>query len=270
MGSSTLTPVLPRYIDQPVQTGFSYDSLVNGTLDQVGGSLTVGPSAFPNNKIPKQTATLLVGTFPSNNLNATANGTTNAARALWHFSQTFLQEFPDYKPNDNRISIWTESYGGRYGPAFTAFFQEQNQKIANRTIADPSESFVIHLDTLGIINGCVDLMIQEPTYPTFAFNNTYGLQTINQTAYDQAIDAWTRPDGCKDKITKCRQMASQLDLSNQGANSEVNTVCKEANDFCTENLEEPYVASSGKNFYDIAAPEKGMLLANLTAPRIEF
>jgi carboxypeptidase C (cathepsin A) len=216
----------------------------------------VGP--FSNNKVPKQNTTLLVGTFPSNDMNTTANGTTNAARALWHFSQTFFQEFPGYMPNDNRISIWTESYGGRYGPAFTAYFQEQNQKIANRTLTDPSESFILHLDTLGIINGCIDLLNQEETYITYAYNNTYGLETVNQTIYEQGIEAFNKPGGCKDKIIECREMAAKFDPTNQGVNAEVNAACRDANDFCGDALEEPYLRYSGRNFYDIAAISQGV------------
>src|ERR1700712_734899 len=146
---SSLTP--GRYIDQPVQTGFSYDSLVNGTLDILNQDLQT--MDFTQEKIPKQNNTFLVGTFPSNNIGATANGTANGARALWHFAQTFFQEFPDYKPNDNRISVWTESYGGRYGPASIAYFQQQNEKILNGSITDEKNRHVMHLDTLGIING---------------------------------------------------------------------------------------------------------------------
>lgn len=76
-----------------------------------------------------------------------------AFRALWHFAQAWFQEFPDYKPNDNSINIFTESYGGRYGPAISAFFEEQNMRIANKSINNVGDTYVIHLGTLGIING---------------------------------------------------------------------------------------------------------------------
>lgn len=243
------------YIDQPVQTGFSYDSLLNGTLDLLSQQVDVVD--FMQEKMPKQNNTLLVGTFPSDNIDATANGTANGARALWHFAQTFFQEFPDYKPNDNRVSIWTESYGGRYGPAYTAFFQQQNQRIANGSLATKGETAQIHLDTLGIINGCVDLLTQQLSYAQMAFNNTYNLQTINQTIYNQALTAWTQTDGCRDKIVNCRRLATLSDPKNQGNNETVNEACREANNFCSENIEIPYQIYSGKNFYDIAAPEKG-------------
>lgn len=245
------------YIDQPVQTGFSYDTLVNGTLNLLSQDVEI--MDFKQEKMPKQNTTLLLGTFPSNNIDATANSTTNGARTLWHFAQAFFQEFPDYKPNDNRVSIWTESYGGKYGPAYTAFFQQQNQRIANGSLTTKGETALIHLDTLGIINGCVDTLTQQLSYAQMAFNNTYNLQTIPKTAYEQSLKAWSQPNGCKDKIVNCRRLATLSDPKNQGNNETVNEACRLANDFCSENIEIPYQKYSGRNFYDITAPEKGIL-----------
>ncbi|KAE9974920.1 hypothetical protein EG327_008624 [Venturia inaequalis] len=242
------------YIDQPVQTGFSYDTLVNGTLNLLSQDVEI--MDFKQEKMPKQNTTLLLGTFPSNNIDATANSTTNGARTLWHFAQAFFQEFPDYKPNDNRVSIWTESYGGKYGPAYTAFFQQQNQRIANGSLTTKGETALIHLDTLGIINGCVDTLTQQLSYAQMAFNNTYNLQTIPKTAYEQSLKAWSQPNGCKDKIVNCRRLATLSDPKNQGNNETVNEACRLANDFCSENIEIPYQKYSGRNFYDITAPEK--------------
>lgn len=57
----------------------------------------------------------------------------NAAKALWSFTQILLQEFPEYKPNDNGMSLWAESYGPRYRLAFAAVSEEQNKKIRDGT-----------------------------------------------------------------------------------------------------------------------------------------
>jgi carboxypeptidase D len=94
------------YIDQPVQVGFSYDYATNGTLDAASGNVTMEDFS---NGVPEQNNTFYVGTFASQAQSQTANDTFNAARSLWHFAQTWFTEFPDYKPNDDRISIWTES-----------------------------------------------------------------------------------------------------------------------------------------------------------------
>lgn len=55
-----------------------------------------------------------------------------------------------------------QSYGGRYRPTFVRFSQEQNMKIRNGSISEKGTKF-IHLDTLGIINGYIESLIQEPS-----------------------------------------------------------------------------------------------------------
>lgn len=78
------------YIDQPNQVGFSYDELKNGTWNSETDVITL--RNFSDSNVPSQNNTFFVGTFPSQNPQATANDTTNAARALWHFAQTWFQE----------------------------------------------------------------------------------------------------------------------------------------------------------------------------------
>ena len=238
------------FIDQPNQVGLGYDVLRNGTQDLTDRSGDVLISDF-GSEVPEQNTTFLVGTFPSQLEWASANGTENAARSLWHFAQVWFQTFPNYKPNDNRISLWTESYGGHYGPAFVNFFQEQNEKIANGTWTDAGETYEMHLDTLGIINGCIDSMVQETSYPEMAYNNTYGIQAINQSTYEQALDAWSAPGGLKELIQTCRRLAAEGDPTNQGGNATVNAACSDAN-IATNDLEGPYF-DSGRGYYDIAA-----------------
>lgn len=94
------------YIDQPVQVGFSYDTLVNITHDILTGATRRMPADEP---VPEQNSTFLVGTYPSLNPNNTARGSRNAAMAIWEFAQVWFQEFPEYHPNDARISISTQS-----------------------------------------------------------------------------------------------------------------------------------------------------------------
>lgn len=237
------------YIDQPNQVGFSYDTPTNGTFDQLKAAWNISEWT---DGVPVQNDTFYVGTTTSQNQSLSANTTENAARSLWHFAQTWFSEFPAYKPHDDRVSIWTESYGGRYGPAFAAFFQEQNEKIKNGTLDTASEAHYIHLDTLGIINGCIDLLIQEPSYPMMAYNNTYGVEAINKTLYDQAMYAWSRPGGCKDLIVQCRALAAEGDPQMYGNNETVNKACHDASDLCSNNVEGVYPIFSKRGYYDIA------------------
>jgi carboxypeptidase C (cathepsin A) len=213
-----------------VQTGFSYDSLTNATINILENNQMAPISQ--TQRIPSQNDTFLVGTVSSNNANNTAKGTASAARAMWHFAQAFFQEFPVYTPKDNRVSIWTESYGGKYGPAFTSFFQQQNERIRNGSIAEYNNRFIINLDTLGIINGCIDDYVQALSYAEMAYNNTYGVQAINETEYQKSITAWESPVGCKARIVNCRTVAQLYDSSNLGVNATVNSVCRNAARFC--------------------------------------
>ncbi|KAJ5087807.1 hypothetical protein N7456_011423, partial [Penicillium angulare] len=236
------------YIDQPNQVGFSYDTPTNGTFDQIKSAWNVSEWTHG---VPIQNNTFYVGTTTSQNGSLSANNTENAARSLWHFAQTWFSEFPEYKPHDDRVSIWTESYGGRYGPSFAAFFQEQNERIQNGTIGSPDEAHYIHLDTLGIVNGCIDLLIQEPTYPMMAYNNTYGVEAINKTLYDQAMHDWSRPGGCKDLIIECRVLAAEGDPQMHGNNETVNKACNQASQFCNEKVEGVYPTYAQRGYYDI-------------------
>jgi carboxypeptidase C (cathepsin A) len=237
------------YLDQPNQVGLSYDVLTNISVNLVSGDITILNETDP---VPEQNATFLTGTYPSQDGNATTGSSAVSALAIWSFLQTFLQEFPYYMPNDNRISLATESYGGRYGPAFMAFFEEQNQRIENGTWNDDDgENMILHLDTLLIINGCIDRQVQWPSYPHMAYNNTYGIQAVNESVYNYMMDAYYGPGGCRDQVARCRELASRFDVNNTGTNETVNEVCADAENFCSSEVRGPYLQYSGRNYYDI-------------------
>ena len=113
---------------------------------------------------------------------------------------------------------------------------------------------MIHLDTLGIINGCINLLTESASYPEMAYNNTYGIQTINETLYKQSVDNFYRPEtGCQALILKCHNLANELDPESYGNNDEVNQACEDATTYCQNLVEGQYINSSGRNYYDIAA-----------------
>jgi hypothetical protein len=68
------------YVDQPVYAGFSYDTLVSGTYDLETNTVT--PTDFSQG-IPQTNETFYVGTFASQNPNATVNNTVTAAETFW-------------------------------------------------------------------------------------------------------------------------------------------------------------------------------------------
>ena len=240
------------YIDQPNQVGWSYDQLTNFTRNVLTGQITYLNEDSP---IPEQNNTFFVGTGSSGDSLQTARGSRNAAYALWHFAQTWFTEFPDYHPNDSRISLATQSYGGRYGPAIVSFFEEQNKRIENGTLkedSDGDEWNILHLDSLLIVNGCIDRATQWPSYPEMAYNNTYGIQAVSQSTYQSMRDAVPE---CLRRIDACQAVENVFDPKHNGINASVNAVCENAESFCSGNVRDPYLETSGRAYYDVAILE---------------
>ena len=79
------------YIDQPVTTGFSYVSLVNGVMDLLSPAHDLvsveDPGQFVQTNVTTVGATVSV---PDPAL--TVNTTAQAARTMWHFAQVWFQE----------------------------------------------------------------------------------------------------------------------------------------------------------------------------------
>ncbi|KAA8646929.1 uncharacterized protein ATNIH1004_005604 [Aspergillus tanneri] len=233
------------YIDQPVQTGFSYDIPTNGTLDLKTGDI----GHYLRNEGNTNDPTLIPGTFSSQKVEHTVSTTANAARDFWYFLQIWTQEFDVYtrKIKNDRIAIWTESYGGRYGPSFSAFIQKHN-----KIVTEESWWKKINLDTLGIVNGCIDLLTQETSRPEYGYDrNRYGYHGMSLADYQKALVSWSQMDGCLDKILKCQHLADTLDPDMNGDNKEVNDACKVASDFCQNEVEGPYIFQNKWAFYDI-------------------
>ena len=115
---------------------------------------------YPNGNPPPENATFKYGLLPSTNFNHTANTTAVAAVTAWHFAQAWFSAFPEYKTSDSRVSIWGNSYAGFWVPATAAYTVVQNAKIASGKI----DGVVINVDTIGLLNGCIDLLYQAEAY----------------------------------------------------------------------------------------------------------
>ncbi|KAI5919445.1 carboxypeptidase C [Camillea tinctor] len=237
------------YIDQPTQVGFSYDVPTNCTVrvtQDEGSIYETTPANFSDVPVPETNLTSYVGTFGSQQVPRTANTTRSAAHALWHFAQTWFGEFPHYRPENDRVSVWAESYGGHYGPGVARFFQEQNEKIANGSIGGDAK--YLHLDTLGIVNGLIDLVVQYESFISFPFNNTYGIQIFNASHHSALLSNWTRPGGCRSKLQSCQSSLSPLSLSS----------CDAISDACASQAWDAYqslpFSRGGRAWFDIAHP----------------
>lgn len=75
------------YIDQPVQTGYSYDVATPGVIDGLTGDIYPGDTwTGPLN------VTAVEGVFASQDLNRTVATTAVAAEAIWEFLQLWMTE----------------------------------------------------------------------------------------------------------------------------------------------------------------------------------
>jgi hypothetical protein len=96
--STTLNPwswnneVNMLYLDQPVQTGFSYDILANGTIEEVASPFVVTPVDASDVHTLDLNSTYLLGTFSSQNPNNTVDTSVDAAEVVWHFMQAWTQQ----------------------------------------------------------------------------------------------------------------------------------------------------------------------------------
>jgi carboxypeptidase C (cathepsin A) len=193
-----------------------------------------GGNNIPNTGEDTPAYAFMNGTFSSGDPLSTSNTTDISARAAWHFLQSFLSAFPQYnpgvQPNSSNISttginLFAESYGGTYGPTFANYFEEQNAKRENGTIPKNS-TLEIKLASLGIVNGLIDSLIQDYYYATFAYNNTFGIQTISQTDELNLIEQYNNE--CSKETIACRAMANGTDPEGEGDSPQVNMACQTA------------------------------------------
>lgn len=220
------------FISQPLGVGFSYSEQSPGALNPFTGERE-GPDYGVDGRYPV--------------INATKLDTTHlSAVATWHVLQGFLSALPQLSPDvgnaTKQFNLWTESYGGHYGPTFFKYFYEQNQLISNGSI--PGTPLIF--DTLGIGNGLIDSKIQAQYYPEFANHNTYGIKAVNDTVYNYMKFAYFMTGGCRDLLDACKQVNRTTDVGQ--------LTCSQAVDQCQFNVEDPYYAYGGRGVYDIRHP----------------
>ncbi|KAI1642073.1 putative carboxypeptidase S1 [Daldinia loculata] len=131
--------------------------------------------------------------------NATVNSTKAAAPLVWNLLQAFYDSFPEYENRD--FGIFTESYGGHYGPEFASYILDQNAAISRGDL----HAEEIRLVALGVSNGWFDATIQEKANIEYLYNNSYR-QLINETFYKELL---TRYDTkCKPAFDRCADVGT--------------------------------------------------------------
>ncbi|KAL8650926.1 MAG: hypothetical protein Q9210_003532 [Variospora velana] len=157
------------------------------------------------------------------------NSTVTAAPNVWKLLQAFYAHFPEYLNRD--FGLFTESYGGHYGPEFADYFEQQNSAIALGTVIGHD----INLVALGVNNGWFDSRLQEKAYIDFSSDNPYKV-FIDGSEHTSYLKAYT---------TKC------LPALQACASSDSDSVCRHADRVCYRNIQNPLIWETNFNPYDI-------------------
>ncbi|KAK4171779.1 putative carboxypeptidase [Triangularia setosa] len=237
------------YIDQPVGAGFSYSKIVNGVVNLMDSLSEDGSFFTPGTLEELQDGTNLTVapvTIQSLDPRDGVNTTQQAARVMWWFSQVWFQEFPGYDTSNKDISLWTVSYGGFYGPAFLAHFHRQSATLPD---AKQPNSIPLQLSTLGIQNGCMDVLTIGLSYLDFSVNNTYDVRAYPEEVYTAAKTNLT--EFCQPLLLSCRQAISDGDRLGYGNNQTVNEACAIAAGVCFGFVQGAFTSYSQLNPFDI-------------------
>ncbi|PFH50862.1 hypothetical protein AMATHDRAFT_75331 [Amanita thiersii Skay4041] len=146
-----------------------------------------------------------------------------AAADVWTFMQIFLNDTRFTSLQGRKLAIWTESYGGHYGPTFAAYFLSQNAAIDAGSVS----GLKLNLQVLGIGNGLTDPLVQYPEYITYAGNNPYH-PLVSSNVISSAQNAFTCSGCCRDLIQSCY-------------NTNSSSACSNAQNFCNKHILVPLV-----------------------------
>ncbi|KAI8717750.1 hypothetical protein NCS52_00851900 [Fusarium sp. LHS14.1] len=128
------------------------------------------------------------------------NSTITAAPYIWKFMQVFLDRFPKYQSRE--FGLFSQSYGGHYGPEFADYFLKQNDAIDAGTV----KGHKLDMVALGINNGWIDPKMQFKSYATYAHRNKYK-QILNDELIGRFLDAYD--DYCLPAYRNCTKAEGQ-------------------------------------------------------------
>ncbi|KAG0147667.1 hypothetical protein CROQUDRAFT_61494 [Cronartium quercuum f. sp. fusiforme G11] len=127
------------------------------------------------------------------------------------------------------FGLWTESYGGHYGPNMVDFFLRMNARVHE------TGNFIIPVKTLGIGNGLISPLAQYPQLITYAKKNPYR-QLISDQMIQNLTKYYNSPGGCKALIIECQRTLNPRR-------------CSAAQDLCNNDILLPAVGKA--DFYDV-------------------
>ena len=159
--------------------------------------------------------------------------TVTAAPFVWTLLQAFYAQFPQYE--NRNFGLFTESYGGHYGPEFASYFQSQNAAIAKGTVTGQK----IDLVALGINNGWYDPILQYKAYVDYSYNNTYK-PLISASQHTTYLNTYNSK--CLPALKSCTALSGQ------------NSACESAETTCYNDIEGPLSETADFDVYDIRAP----------------
>ncbi|KAF9644836.1 serine carboxypeptidase [Thelephora ganbajun] len=139
---------------------------------------------------------------------ATTSSSLEAAQGVWNFLQTFFSDANFSKYKDRNFALWTESYGGHYGPTMASYFLDQNAAIAAGTLS----GIPINLKALGIGNGLTDPITQYPGYISYAKTNPYH-PLVSDSTISSVSNSYFSSGGCRDQILQCASSGTNSDCS---------------------------------------------------------
>ncbi|KAK1977907.1 serine carboxypeptidase [Colletotrichum cereale] len=164
--------------------------------------------------------------FSYNSRNASnTTSTVKAAPQVWALMQSFYSQFPEYKNRD--FGLFTESYGGHYGPEFASYFQDQNKAIDGGSVKGEK----IKLVALGINNAT-----QYRDYLDYALNNRYN-KLIDQRKHDELLKAYKKD--CEPNLHKCTEIEGH------------DEACVAVETACYNAVEAPIEAAKTFDVYDV-------------------
>ncbi|RMJ24387.1 Carboxypeptidase S1 [Aspergillus sp. HF37] len=164
--------------------------------------------------------------------NSEVDSTDAAAPYVWKLLQAFYAQFPKYESRD--FAVFTESYGGHYGPEFAHHIAQQNAAIKSGSIKGDH----IDLVALGVNNGWFDAGIQEKAYIDYSYNNTYR-QIITKEEKSEYMEAYRQ--SCLPAIQNCPKNGGDL-------------ACVNANQVCLNTIQSPLTNEADFNVYNIRCP----------------